>query len=191
MKRSLIIAGLLLCSLTMFAQEEEAVFGYGGLKLTGIWGGPTFGLAGFENENAYLRGGFGGLEFSKKFYIAYAAYWLDDNIEFAQYPDQKLDFRYKGLMLGYSMLSSKVVHPKITFLAAGGRIEFDNEERDNVLVLQPAGGIEVNLFKWLHIDVLGGYRIVSNTSLSEISDSDFSGAFGEIKLNFGISWAWY
>lgn len=191
MKNVFLFFGILLLSNSLFAQNQETVFGYSGLKLTGIWGGPSFGLSGIGENNAYYRGGFGGLEFNKSINVAYAAYWLNEKAELSQFPGQDIDFRYSGLHLGYAFRADKLVHPKAALLVGGGRVDVENEDEDRVFVLQPTAGIEVNVFKWWHIDVLGGYRIVTGTDTNGLSDKDISAPFGEIKLRFGISWGWY
>ncbi|MFT5166684.1 MAG: hypothetical protein ACI8P3_001916 [Saprospiraceae bacterium] len=191
MKKWLVFIGILLFISNVFAQKEETVFDYSGLKLTGVWGGPTFVFSGIGDKNTCFRGGFGGLEFNKSISIAYAAYWLEDKIELSQLPGQKVDMRYNGLLLGYSLKPVKVLHPKFMLLVASGKLEVENEKRDRLFVLQPGAGVEINVFKWWHIDILGGYRIVKGTDISALSDSDLSAPFGEIKLRFGISWGWF
>lgn len=195
MKRLALCFGILLLSLQLFAQDQETVFGYSGLKLTGVWGGPSFAFSRISDRSEYFRGGFGGLEFNKSIYVAYAAYWLNDETELPEL-DNEVDFRYRGLLLGYAFKPNKIVHPKITTLIGGGEVSIDlgSTISDQVFVLQPTAGIGINVFKWWHIDVLGGYRLVTgmeedNSDL--LSNSEVSGAFGEIKLRFGISWGWY
>ncbi len=190
MKKMLLLLGILLLTTSLFAQEKETVFNYSGLKLTGLWGGPALGLSGVGEENSPFRGGFFGLEFNKSFYAGYAAYWLNEKAELPQFTDQKLDFGYKGLQLGYALNSGRLVHPKFSVLFAGGNVELDDDEADNVFVMQPGLGVEINVFKWFHIDVLGGYRLVSGTDIEGLSDMDISAPFGEIRLRFGISWGW-
>jgi hypothetical protein len=190
MKKIFLFIGILFFAANLFAQKDEIVFGYSGLKLTGVWGGPAFGLASIGDENTYYRGGFGGLEFNKSIFIAYAAYWLDSKVELPKLPDQRIDLSYNGLLLGYSIKPAKVVHPKLMLLVASGKLDVEDEELDRLFILQPGAGVEINIFKWCHLDILGGYRIVTGTEGPTLSDSDFSTPFGEIKLRFGFSWGW-
>lgn len=190
MKKWFLVLGLLIFASQLFSQEEETVFGYSGLKLTGAWGGPVFGLTSLGDEDVFYRGGFGGLEFNKSFFLAYAAYWLNDKVLISNLPNQKIDLQYNGILFGYAMKPTKVVHPKFTLLAAGGKLDVENEDTDRLFVLQPGIGVEINIFKWWHVDMLGGYRLVTNSNTQGLSDSDVSAPFGEIKLKFGISWGW-
>lgn len=191
MKRMLLFFGILLFTTGLLAQNKETVFGYSGLKLTGIWGGPSFGGTGIGDNTVYLRGGFGGLEFNKSITIAYAAYWLNEKASLDQFPNQGLDFSYRGGLLGYAFQSKKIVHPKLSVLIGGGELDLDDEDTDKVFIVQPAAGIEINVFKWFHVDVLGGYRFANGINIDGLSNSDVSTPFGEVKLRFGISWGWY
>jgi len=190
MKKILLFVGILLMSNHLFAQEQETVFGYSGLKLTGVWGGPAFSLGGIGAEEGYYRGGFFGLEFNKQFNIGYAAYWLDERAEIEAFPDQDFDLSYKGVLLGYAPNARKLVHPKFSLLVGGGRVDIENQDLDRVLIIQPAGGIEINIFKWWHVDVLGGYRIARGADITGLSDNDLSAPFAELRMRFGISWGW-
>jgi hypothetical protein len=189
-ERLLLLSFLLFPVFYAFAQDQETVFEYSGLKLTGIWGGPAYGLTPLGEDNVFYRGGFGGLEFNKSLFIAYASYWLDERVTIPEYPNQRLDFSYKGALLSYAYRSHKTVHPKVSCLIGGGKIDLENEDDDNVFILQPSAGVEINVFKWWHIDILGGYRIVTNTDLVNLSDQTMSAFQAEVKLRFGISWGW-
>ncbi len=190
MNKWLFLTAILIFSSNLFAQEQETVFDYSGLKLTGVWGGPSFGLSGLGDQSTFERGGFGGLEFNKCFTIAFASYWLNNKVSLSQLPEQKLDFTYKGLLLGYALKPQKVIHPKVILLVGGGKIDIE-EGIDQVFILKPAGGVEINVFKWCHIDILGGYRLVTGVNSMGLSDQNFSAPFGEIKLRFGFTWGWF
>lgn len=194
MKTIALCFGILLSLVQLSAQEQSTVFEYSGLKLTGIWGGPAFAGSGIGDESVYMRGGFGGLEFNKRIYLAYAAYWLNEDAALPQLPELDIDFRYRGLLAGYAFKPDKIVHPKVAVLVGGGTADIDGEDSDRVFVVQPTAGIEINVFKWWHIDILGGYRLVQGVDATDnnlLSDDDLSAPFGEIKLRFGISWGWH
>ncbi len=73
----------------------------------------------------------------------------------------------------------------------GGRIEFDDNNsfsRDRVFVLQPAVGLEVNVFRWFRIGAEGGYRLVSDVDGGGLQSSDVSKPFAQLQLRFGYSW---
>ncbi len=190
-KITLVFISILSFSIFSLAQDQETVFEYSGLKLTGLWGGPVYGLTPISNENVFYRGGFGGLEFNKNLFLGYAAYWLDERVVIPEYPNQRLDLSFKGAILSYAHKAHKTVHPKFACFVGGGKIDVEAEEDDKIFVLQPSAGIEINAFKWWHIDVLAGYRIISNTDLANLDDQTLSAFQAEIKLRFGISWGWH
>lgn len=190
MKKITLFFILILLVSHLSAQTQEPVFDYTGLTLTGIWGGPSYGYTTFADEDAFVRGGFGGLEFNKNLFIGYGAFYLNDKIELPIFESQKLDFSYNGLMLGYSLNAHKPVHPKFSVLIGSGKVDVKDEDLDRLFIIQPSAGVEFNLFKWWHIDLIGGYRIAKGISLEGLDDSDVSAPFGEIKLRFGISWGW-
>ncbi len=190
MKKALPSVIALFFALSLFAQEKETVFDYSGLTLTGVWGGPLFNMSTVGEDGHLFRGGLIGLEFNKKIYISYADYYINEKAKLDAFPNQSIDITYKGLQLGYAFIPDKRIHPKISLLAAGGKVELDDEEANNVFVLQPSGGVEINLFKWCKVDVMGGYRLIKGIDTVGLSDTDVSAPFGEIKLKFGFSWGW-
>jgi hypothetical protein len=72
----------------------------------------------------------------------------------------------------------------------GGRIDFDdrNLTRDRVFVLQPAVGLEVNVFRWLRLGAEGGYRLVTDVNVGGLESADVSKPFAQLQLRFGYSW---
>lgn len=171
------------------AQTDETLFGRSGLKLTGAWGGSNIGLTSFDNENALLRGGFGGLEFNKEVLIGLGGVRTDEAVTFdnnGRQDEFKLDFG--GLYVGYVPRSFQVIHPKFSFLTGGGKVKVNGKDDDNIFVFQPAGGAEVNVFRWFKLGIEGGYRFVSGTDFDRLKDDDLSSFFVEMKFRFGWSW---
>ena len=191
MKRLLFIfLSILFFSISASAQKEETVFGYSGLRLTGAWGGPSSGMAKYGDDYAFYQGGFGGLEFNNALFIGWGAYHLQEDVELNNFPNQDFDFQYKGLMIGYAIKPNKILHPKVTLLGGGGTVDIENEGREKVIVIQPAIGLELNIFKWWHLSLEGGYRIIADTDIPRLSDTDLSTPFAELKFKFGYSWGW-
>lgn len=183
---------LLACLMTssIYAQREETVFKYTGLTLTGIWGGPSVGFSKLGDDYAYFSGGFGGLEFNNDIFIGWGGGKLKDEISLDKFPDQQLDMRYWGLMLGYAHKSNKAIHPLVNVLIGGGDVELDVEGEDRVFVLQPSAGVEFNIFRWWHLSLEGGYRMIANNNIKGLTNADLSAPFAEVKFRFGFSWGW-
>ena len=181
---------ILLLSLNLEAQKEETVFGYSGLRLTGFWGGPSSGTSFYGDNYAFQKGGFFGFEFNNSVFLGWAWYRIEDEVRFGNLPPQNFDLRYNGFLLNISAFPNKVVHPKFSLLTGRGNFNLQFEGRDRVFMLQPAAGIEVNLFRWWHMTFEGGYRMAANNHYFALSDSDLSAWFLQATFAFGFSWGW-
>jgi hypothetical protein len=177
-------------TLNIFAQKEETLFGYGGLRLTGIWGGPSSGTSNYGENNVFHNGGFIGMEFNNSIFLGWGWYRINDRVLFNDLPAQNFNMKYSGFMLDVSALPNKVVHPKFGMLIGNGTYEIQFEGRDRVFLLQPAAGIEVNVFRWWHLSLEGGYRMAFNSEYDNLTDADLSAWFAELKFRFGFSWGW-
>jgi hypothetical protein len=179
-----------LFSLSLIAQKEETVFGYSGLRLTGVWGGPSIGTSKYGENYTFHQGGFLGFEFNNSLFVGWGWYKIEDVVQFQDLPILDFDMRYNGFMLGYSAFPNKMVHPKFSLLTGGGTFNIESEGKDRVFILQPSAGFEMNLFRWSHASVEAGYRIAANSDYLLLSDSDLSSWFVEFKFLFGFSWGW-
>ncbi|MEL6637622.1 MAG: hypothetical protein AAFW73_08690 [Bacteroidota bacterium] len=174
---------------TAVAQREETVFGRSGLRLSGAWGGSSLQLSAFDGDYALLSGGHGGLEFNKSIFLGWGGYNLVDEVRFADLPTQNLDFSFNGPILGVSLKPHRIIHPRVSLMAGSGEARFRGEPgRDRLFVIQPSGGVAVNVFRWFHLAVEVGYRFVDGTELSGLEDRDLSAAFGQLRFQFGWSW---
>ncbi len=182
MKTLLLFTGSLLLSVTIMAQREETLFG--SLDLSGAWGAFTYNYSNYEDDWALVRGGYGGLEFSENIFLGYGGWRVRDDVTIN---DRNLEFRYGGLMLGVAPGAYKSVHPRLTVLFGPGKLEYRGED-DRVLVFQPSGGLELNLFQWWRLGVEGGYRFVLDNEFDDLSTGDVSSPFIQIDLRFGFSW---
>ena len=170
------------------AQSDETIFGKSGLRLTGVWGGPSSNLSKFGDDYGYFNGGFGGLEFNKDFFVGWGGYRLTNDILNSNTNLNGMEFKYHGFMLGYAPGAHKAIHPKISALVGTGTIDITSEGRDKVAVIVPSAGVEINIFKWFRVGLEGGYRFVTDSNFISLKDEDLSAPFGEIQFKFGISW---
>ena len=179
--------GLFLATNSLFAQREETVLGWRGLGISGGWGGWTNGLTQFDEEYSVMSGGFGGVEFGKMLLIGSGGYHLSTDAVNSPGLKQKMDLNYGGLMLGVGLNSWRAVHPTFTVLGGGGTVKLAGEGSDHIFVVQPQAGIEINVVRWFHIGLEGGYRMVAGSDFASLSDKRLSGPFGEVRLKFGYS----
>lgn len=167
-------------------ERERTLFS--GLRFSGAWGGPAVGIARFGNDNALLRGGFGGLEFNKSLFIGYGGFEIDESVRLNTLDFERFRFRYNGPMIQYTFIPHKVVHPSISFMAGPGKVSLNDGPTDRVVIIQPSAGLEINVFRWMHVGAEAGYRFVTDTGLPNLNDKDLSAPFAEVKFKFGISW---
>lgn len=184
----LAILATLICTTSIFAQKDETLFNRSGVRFTGIWGGPTLSISKIEGENAYFRGGSFGLEFNKSILLGWGGMELESDIRFEDVRNAAIDMNYKGFIAGYAPSAYKAFHPKFTVLVGPGNLNVEGESTDKILVVQPSLGLEVNVFRWFRVGLNGGYRIVTDTNVTGISNGDLTTPYGEIKFKFGWSW---
>ena len=190
-----LIAALVILSLTtsLFAQREETIIGEQGLGFSGAWGGWSYNISQFNNGYSGYNGGIWALEFGKKLYVGGLHYTI---------ANQGLDkvnnytLRSSSLLVGYTPSSYRPIHPNLSMAIGGGNLRVNpiagtTEQQVNVLMLQPAVGLEFNLVRWCHLEVMGGYRAVLNSNLTQYTDKSFSGFYAQANLKFGFSWGRY
>jgi hypothetical protein len=189
MNRFLVLFALVFVStFSANAQREETVLGHKGFRISGIWGGSNHQLTRFSNSNSYVNGGFFGLEFGKALQVGVSSYELQENIKWNQIDNQSFEMYFRGLHLGYGVSNYKPIHPTFNIDIAPGRVKLAGEGSDRIFVVQPAAGVEINVMRWFHLGLQGGYRVVTDSGLPSVSDKDLSGAFGQVTLKFGWSW---
>jgi hypothetical protein len=188
--KSFFLAIALLSSLQMFAQKEETVIGERGLGFSGLWGGYKHQLTQFGDKTSYVNVGFFGFEFGKSLLIGWGNYSLIDQFKWDGIQNQEFDMKWRPFLLQYGIKNFKSIHPQVGFEIGRGRVEL-GDTKDRVLVMQPTAGVEVNIFRWFHLGLDGGYRFVSDASIAGLSNEALSGWFGQATLKFGFSWGRY
>lgn len=182
---SVVFLFLFFATVASMGQKDETIFGNNGLKLTGAWGGWTNGLASFDEESVFMNGGFLGLEFNKTVIVGFGGDQTAENVDFG---GDKFDLDYGGLIIGYAPRSYRVLHPRFTFLMGGGELKVKDAGKDNIFVVQPSAGVEVNVFRWFRLGLEGGYRFVSDSDFNQLDDRDISSFFVNLGFRFGWSW---
>jgi len=181
---------LFLMTFSAFAQREETVLGSRSLGFSGVWGGTKHQMTRYGNTNNYVNGWHLGLEFGKALTIGIGKYNLYDDILWDNQSGQQFDMNWRVVSLGYGFQKFRAVHPILGVDAGRGTVRFANENDDRVFVVQPSAGVEINLLRWFHLALEGGYRFVTDSNIS-LSDRQLSGAFGQATLKFGFSWGRY
>jgi hypothetical protein len=199
MKRSWI--GLLLVGFFGFAsgQDEQLISD----KIeSGGFGAPVWKITQVNGETAMLTGGRGGWIINHTFVIGGGGYSTLMDVNAGNKVDgEKLYLRmeYSGLELEYIHRSNKVVHWTALALFGGGHLEIREHEpditfkKDNFVVVNVNVNAEINVLKWMRVNVGAGYRLVSGVDsqrLSEglsssLSNDDLSGPEAQVTVKFG------
>jgi hypothetical protein len=176
----------------LFAQRERTVVGSRGLGLSGIWGGSKHQLTQFGSNDkmSYVSGGGIGLEFGKALLVGWTRYNLTDEFNWDNIENQEFDLRWNSLALTYGFKNYKTFHPQIGVEVGRGKTTL-GDVTDRVLVVQPSAGLEINVFRWFHLGLDGGYRFVGDNSIAALSDQALSGWYAQASLKFGFSWGRY
>jgi hypothetical protein len=190
MRTYVLLALFLFCATSLVqAQREETVLGNRGLGLSGYWINWHHQLANYNDENAYKTNWMIGLEFGKSLYLGYGVYKMNDNVPFGDggSPD-RFDMHFNAFRVGYAYQAHRAVHPVLNVDLGTAKGNINNEDFDKYFIVQPALGIELNVFRWIRLSLEGGYRFASDVDLMGVSDRDLSGAFGQATIRFGYSW---
>ncbi len=187
-KLSSVVLTVFLLATAITAQEEETLFGESGLRLTGAWVAPAFGMSFFGNDAAATRGTFWGLEFNDVILAGFGNERTFESVLLNESDVRKYDFKHNGFYLHFYPKKEKVIHPAFGFMLGGGELKDALGNKDPLFVVQPTAGFEINVFKWWKVGMDAGYRFVSRTDLPNIEDQDLSSLFFNLKLRFGLSW---
>ncbi len=191
-KSCLLALPLLLTVFTLSAQREETLFGSRNWGFSGIWGGYTHQYTEYANTDAWNRGGFFGFEFGKSLSLGWSNYSLRNDVVLNGTDNQRFDFKYNGGKLGYAFVPYRAIHPVLNFEVGRGEVKLGGVGRDQVLIIQPSAGVEINVFRWFRFGLEGGYRSVQNYNLGGgLTEEKLSGAYGQASLKFGFSWGRY
>jgi len=183
---------VLACFTTALCQKEETLASSSRVK--GGFGSVFFPFSQASEQNG-AGAGIGGAFIVNDFFFGASAQGEAFGARRYNGRDYTLTLTHGGFWLGYAYPSHKLVHlftsMKIGWgnvaLAQRNRDPFDpNNIRDNVFVLSPEIGAEVNLLHWFRLCLTLGYRSVSGIdTLPTVSSDDFNGATFGITMRFG------
>jgi hypothetical protein len=203
MKKNLLIFFCL--TVFSFAQEETLLPGniqHGG------FGGPVVKFTTIKKEFGVLVGGYGGWLINHTFMIGGGGYGLANIIQPDAsvikntspwnkyiYPDEgRIQFGYGGVILEYISNQSKLLHYNFNLLIGAGGVQYSRKDRndydedsyaDELFVLEPSIGAELNIASFFKLNLLAGYRYVNGVSIAGLSNSDLSGPSINLSFKFG------
>ena len=200
---------LLYCSQVGFAQYEQEIpvketktlLGNGS-KVRGF-GSLDMRMTEFNDELGLMMGVHGGIIMNNHFVIGLGGYGLTSNylIENTENLDELYLYGgYGGLILGAIFSPKEVIHIYTPVLIGAGGMEItdrnhlNNFHRPNFgtyiensafFVVEPGIEVEINVTRFFKIGLGASYRLVRESDLITLSDSDLSGFSGGLSLKFG------
>ena len=134
-------------------------------------------------------GGGAGLVLGNGFIGVYGAAGADYEQLLQENEFDRIDLAHGGLWLGYNPKQHWLFHPYTTVRVGPGVVNIEtngwNDYVDNVVVISPELGVEMNLTKFLRLAGTAGYRWVDGVSTPGLKDNDFTGWTGTVTLRLG------
>ena len=173
-----------------------------GAKVRGF-GSLDMRMTEMKGDLGLLLGAHGGIILNNHFVIALGGYGLTSNFQVEageNFDDRYLYGGYGGLILGAIFSPKEVVHIYTPVLIGAGGMEVTDRnylnnfhrpgfgtfsETSAFFVVEPGLEVEVNVAKFFKIGLGASYRLVRESDLVTVSDSDLSGFSGGLSLKFG------
>ena len=195
MKKLLLLTLFSTISLLTFSQQETL---FNRANNISGWGGPMLEISSINGEAVVDVGGGGALIVDNFFFGGYGLGTDAPNIELDG-ETFDIDFSHGGLWLGYTATPNKVVHVYSTLRFGWGDTSLrdgdgDKIYSDNMMVVAPEVGIELNVTSWFRLALTGGYRFVNGIDalpeLSGLNDDSFTSPFAGVTFRFGGFGGW-
>lgn len=189
MKKTLSAVIFSLTLTSIWAQHETL---FSNARVMGGFGG-TITEFGLNNNLKTAYGGGGGLVIGNAFLGGYGLGSVDLNNVIDGNDIKQIDLAHGGFWVGYTYQPYKLLHLFSSAKIGWGAVNintdnFDlfDDRNDEIFVLTPELGLELNVFKWFRVAGTAGYRYVNGTNGGIIyKDEDFSGFVSTLSLRFG------
>jgi hypothetical protein len=195
-----LLAGLLIIGNSVMAQEKgeaETLFGNGAsisTKDLGFFIAPTYGITSMDGSSVSLFNLRGGLNIKDKIsFGAYLSTSLNEiNPESETVQGIYMDYWSVGGFAEYTLLSNNVFHVTFPLFIGYGEVQMDNEVGDaglgeeNFFQIEPSALLEVNLHKYVRLNLGAGYRLVGQMEYRNFNQSDISGLTGYVGVKIWV-----
>jgi len=192
MKKYLMISLTCLLAFSLNAQDDgnyQTLFGQAKFKGIFVSSLSEFGVQGNGLNSAF--GGGGGVIFGNVFIGAYGLGTTDFSTLVNSTDQVNLDMAHGGLWLGYTRNSYKLMHLYSGVKLGWGAVDVNLTDsnvnyNDQVFVMTPEIGLEVNVLKILRVAGTVGYRLVDGVDTQNgFRNNEFSGMVAGVTLRFG------
>ncbi len=195
MKNWILTLALFLGGMTLYGQSHETLFGKS--RIIGAFGSPIVEYNFAQDDTQVSVGGGGALIVGDFFFGGYGM-GSTNHTRINDVDPFKVDLGHGGFWVGGTYPSHKLIHLFSSVKVGWGAVNikfFDDNVRvdDNVFVLEPELGFELNIFRWFRIAATGHYRWVDgiNPSVSGIDENFYNGFGANLTFRlggFGNNW---
>jgi hypothetical protein len=198
------VAGVLVCIVgvaPLEAQRNETLLGNNRSTRFGGFGGPVVKFSRMAGEDAVINGGRGGVIINRRLVLGGGGYSLSsENIRtgfrFDNTEPASLRLDYGGLEVEYITRPSELVHVTFYTLFGGGQAYYESVREtsgtvstqrldSDVIVIEPAVTLELNVTRWFRTGIGFGYRYVNGSDLPLATDGALGGGAGTLSFKFG------
>jgi hypothetical protein len=197
---SLLVFALLLGGIRLFAQEKaetRTILGDGTAISTqnlGFFLAPSYNLTQMDGGHTSLFNLRGGLNIKDQFSIGgYFHTSLNEiNPQSETASGVYMDYWSVGGFVEYTLLSRRTFHVTFPVFVGYGEVEMDNERGDaglgeaNFFQVEPSALLEINLHRYLRLNIGAGYRWLGPMTYRNFSHTDMAGLTGHIGMKFGL-----
>ena len=179
------------------SNEAKTLLGNGNSLSTekiGFFVAPQYGITQLDGSLTSLFHLRGGLTYNNK--LSVGAFY---NVSLNQVRPQSetlsgiyMDYWTLGAYGEYTLFSKKLVHLSFPLYLGYGEVQMDNEASEvdlgesNFFKIEPAANLEINIHKYVRMNLGAGYRIISNMIYRNFNQLDISGVTGYVGLKFGL-----
>lgn len=161
-----------------------------GLKDLGFFLSPAYGLTQMDGSSTSLFNLRGGVTLGDQF--ALGASWHTSVNEIMPQPNVYMDYWMAGGFMEYTLFAKKLIHFTFPLFIGYGEVEMDDERGNpglgeaNFFQIEPSASLEINLHRYMRLNIGTGYRFVGPMNYRNFDQSDISGLTGYLGLKFGL-----
>jgi len=178
-------------------EETKTVFGNKNLKM-GYFVNPYCQFGEIAGSTAVLPGIGAGIIINNKLTLGLTyKFIVNENTPVGETDSTLyLDQKFFGLKCEYSVFPEKAVHFNLQLETGIGHTELDLKDSYefgdapssdvSFAYLEPGVALEINIWKYIKLNLAANYRIVSDVSFRSLSEKNFMGINGSVGLKIGI-----
>lgn len=171
--------------------QPETLFKKGNGWKPGFFVAPQFQLGSIDNSTLALPGVRAGVQLGQGLAIGGSfSRSVGEMRPASEISDQLyMDMQLGGLLLEFTTAPNKLVHFTFPLVIGAGEVEMDTRERfeyltgmddnnfgeEHFFFIEPSAQLEINLHKYVRLNLGASYRFVNNASYRGLDHADLSG----------------